>query len=59
LRHLHVGGCQTKVKIYNLHQNKLDEIIISGYFIGYPEKSKGYVFYCPNHTTRINVTGNA
>ncbi|KAL8159252.1 hypothetical protein V2J09_000789 [Rumex salicifolius] len=30
-----------------------------GSFIGYPEKSKGYVFYCPNHSTRIVETGNA
>ena len=32
---------------------------MSGYFIGYPEKSKGYRFYCLNHTTRILETGNA
>ena len=31
----------------------------SGYFIGYPEKSKGYRFYCPNHSPRIVETGNA
>ncbi|KAF7811384.1 Retrovirus-related Pol polyprotein from transposon TNT 1-94 [Senna tora] len=30
-----------------------------GYFIGYPEKSKGYRFYCPNHSPRIVETGNA
>ncbi|RWR92156.1 Gag-protease-integrase-RT-RNaseH polyprotein [Cinnamomum micranthum f. kanehirae] len=26
---------------------------------GYPEKSKGFRFYCPNHSTRIVETGNA
>ncbi|KAI5333286.1 hypothetical protein L3X38_023417 [Prunus dulcis] len=25
---------------------------ISCFFVGYPEKTKGYRFYCPNHTTR-------
>ncbi|XP_041020778.1 uncharacterized protein LOC121262387 [Juglans microcarpa x Juglans regia] len=30
--------------------SKLDE---SGYFIGYPDRSKGYKFYCPNRGTRI------
>ena len=38
---------------------KFDSITISGYFIGYPDKSKGYKFYCPNHSVRIVETGNA
>jgi hypothetical protein len=37
----------------------LDFRTISGYFIGYPEKSKGFRFYFPNHSTRIVETGNA
>ncbi|GAA0170758.1 hypothetical protein LIER_24950 [Lithospermum erythrorhizon] len=28
------------------------------FFIGYLEKSKGYRFYCPNHSTRIVETRN-
>ena len=32
--------------------------MISGYFIGYLEKSKGYRFYCPNHSPRIVETDN-
>ena len=32
---------------------------ISGYFIGYAERSKGYRFYCPSHTTRIVESRNA
>ena len=28
-------------------------------FIGYPMKSKGYRFYCPNHSTKIIKTDNA
>ena len=59
LRHLHVWGCQAEVRIYNPHEKKLDSRTISGYFIGYLERSKGYRFYCPNHSTRIVESGNA
>ena len=37
----------------------MDARTISGYFIGYPVKSKGYIFYCPTHSTRIVETENA
>ena len=37
----------------------MDERTISGYFIGYLEKLKGYIFYCPAHSTRIVEIGNA
>jgi len=43
LRHLHVWGCQAEVRIYNPQEKKLDARTISGYFIDYPTKSKGYV----------------
>ena len=59
LRHLHVWGCPAEARIYNSHEKKLDFKTISGYFIGYPMKSKGYRFYCPNHSTKIVETGNA
>ena len=59
LRHLHVWGCQAEVRIYNPHEKKLDSMTISCYFIGYPERSIGYRFYCPNHSTRIVESGNA
>ncbi|RVW60458.1 Retrovirus-related Pol polyprotein from transposon TNT 1-94 [Vitis vinifera] len=59
LRHLHVWGCPTEARIYNPHEKKLDFKTISGYFIGYPMKSKGYRFYCPNHSTKIVETSNA
>ena len=52
-KHLHVWRCQAKVKIYNPHERKLYSRTTSGYFIGYPEKSKEYRFYCPNYSTRI------
>ena len=58
LRHLHVWDCHAKIRIYNPQEKKLDERTINGYFIGYPKKSKGYMFYYPNHSTRIVETGN-
>ncbi|XP_075080360.1 uncharacterized protein LOC107807206 [Nicotiana tabacum] len=59
LKHLYVRGCPTEARVYNPQEKKLDSQTVSGYFIGYPEKSKGYVFYCPNHSSRIVETGNA
>nr|GEX30864.1 UBN2_2 domain-containing protein [Tanacetum cinerariifolium] len=40
-------------------RKKLDSRTISCYFIRYPERSKGYRFYYPNHTTRIVETRDA
>ena len=37
----------------------MDARTISGYVIGYPKNSKGYMFYCSNHSMRIVKTGNA
>lgn len=59
LRHLHVWGCQAEVRVFCPQEKKLDSRTVSGNFIGYPEKSKGYIFYCPNHSLRIVETGNA
>jgi len=59
LRHLHVWDCQAEIRIYNPHEKKLDARTINGYFIGYPEKSKGYMFYSPTHNKRIVEIGNA
>jgi len=58
-RHFHVWGCQVEVKIYNPQEKKLDARTISGYFISCPAKSKGYMFYCPTHSTKIVESGNA
>ena len=55
----HVWGHQAEVRIYNPHERKLDPRTISGFFIGYPEKSKCYRFYCPNHSMRILKSSNA
>ncbi|RVW18958.1 Retrovirus-related Pol polyprotein from transposon TNT 1-94 [Vitis vinifera] len=59
LRHIHIWGCPAEARIYNPHEKTLDSRMVSGYFIGYPDKSKGYRFYCPNHSVRIVETGNA
>ena len=59
LRHLHVWGCPAEARMYNPHEKKLDSRTVSGYFIGYPEKSKEYMFYYPNHSSRIIEIGNA
>ncbi|KAL4333668.1 hypothetical protein GQ457_07G003260 [Hibiscus cannabinus] len=58
LRHIRVWGCPSEVRIYNPQEKKLDPRTISGYFIGYAEKSKGYMFYCPSHSTRILESRN-
>ena len=59
LKHLRIWGCQAEVRLYNPHEKKFDSRTVSGFFIGYPEKSKGFRFYCPNHSTRIVETDNA
>ena len=59
LRHMRVWGCPSEVRIYNPREKKLDPRNISGYFIGYVERSKGYRFYCPSHNTRIVESRNA
>ncbi|KAL4302401.1 hypothetical protein GQ457_10G005890 [Hibiscus cannabinus] len=59
LQHIHIWGCPSKVRIYNPQEKKLDPRTISGYFIGYAEKYKGYRFYCPSHSTRIVESRNA
>ena len=45
-RHTRVWGCPSKVGIYNPQEKKLDPRTISGYFIGFAERSKGHRFYC-------------
>ena len=59
LRHIRFWGCPSEVRIYNPQEKKLDPRTISGYFIGYDERSKGYRFYCPSHNTRIVESRNA
>ena len=58
LRHIRVWGCPSEVRIYNPQEKKLGPRAINGHFIGYAEKSNGYRFYCPSHTTRIVESRN-
>ena len=44
---------------FNPHERKLDPRTVSGFFIGYAEKSKGYRFYCPSHTHKVVEARNA
>ena len=55
---MRIWGCPSEVRIYNLHDKKLDLRTLSGFFIGYAEMSKGYRFYCPSHSTRIVESRN-
>ena len=59
LNHVHIWGCQVEVRVYNPHERKLDPKTVSGFFIGYAEKSKGYRFYCPSHTHKVVEARNA
>jgi hypothetical protein len=43
-------------KVFNPHIGKLDFKTVSCHFIGYPEKSKGYHFYCSNRHTKFIET---
>ena len=53
LKYMHIWGCPAEVKVYNPHERSLDSRTVSGYFIGYPERSRGYRFFCPSHSMRI------
>jgi hypothetical protein len=56
LRHLCVWGCHAKVKVFNPNIGKLDPKTVTCHFIGYPDRSKGYRFYCPNNYAKIVET---
>ena len=56
LNHLRVWGSPTEAKVFNPNIRKLDSKIVSCYFIGYPEKSKGFRFYCPDRHTKFVET---
>ena len=55
---MRIWGYPLEVRIYNPQEKKLDLRTISEYFISYAEKSKGYRFCCPSHTTRIMESRN-
>jgi hypothetical protein len=53
LNYLLVWGYPTEAKIFNPNAGKLEPKTVSCHFIGYPEKSKGFHFYCPNRHRHI------
>ncbi|RVW79277.1 Retrovirus-related Pol polyprotein from transposon TNT 1-94 [Vitis vinifera] len=58
IRHLHVWGCPTEARPYKLNEKKLNSRIVSCYFVGYFERSRGFKFYDPS-TRSFFETGNA
>jgi hypothetical protein len=52
LNYIRVCGCPTEAKIFNPNTGKLEPKTVSCYFIGYPEKSKGFRFYYPDRYTK-------
>ena len=59
LSYLHVWGCPAEAKVFNPNIGKLDPKTVSCHFIGYPEKSKCYRFYCPDRHTKFVETRHA
>ena len=48
-----------EAKVFNPNIGKLDPKTVSCHFIGYPEKSKGFCFYCPDRHTKFVETRHA
>ena len=59
LNYMHVWGCPAEAKIFSPNAGKLDARTVSCHFIGYPDKSKGFRFYCPNQLTKFVETRHA
>ena len=59
LDYLRVWGCPAEAKLFDPNRGKLEPKTVSCHFIGYPEKSKGYRFYCADRYTKIVETRNA
>jgi hypothetical protein len=56
LNYLHVWDCPSEVKLFNSSIEKLDPKSVSYHFIGYPDKSNGFRFNCPDKYTNIVET---
>ena len=55
----HAWGCKAEAKLFNPQLGKLDPKTIRCHFIRYPQRSKGYIFYCPNRTIKFVETRHA
>jgi hypothetical protein len=51
-----VWGCPAEAKLFNPSIGKLDPKTVSCHFIGYPDKSKGFRFYCLDRYIKIVET---
>jgi hypothetical protein len=56
LNYLHVWGCPAEARLFNPSIGKLYPKTVSCHFIGYPDKSKGFRFYCPDRYIKIVKT---
>jgi hypothetical protein len=59
LKHLRVSESLAEAKVFNRNIGKLDPKTRSCHFIGYPKKSKGFRFYCPDRYTKFIETRHA
>jgi len=59
LQHLRVWGSPAEAKVFNPNIGKLDTKTVSCHLIGYPDRSKGFRFYCPNQFTKFVETRHA
>jgi hypothetical protein len=59
VNHLRVCGSAAEAKVFNPTIAKLDPKIVSCHFIGYPERSKGFRFYCLDRSTKFVETRHA
>jgi hypothetical protein len=56
LNYIRVWSCPAEANIFNPNAGKLEPKTVSCHFIGYPEKSKGFRFYCPDSHTKYVET---
>jgi hypothetical protein len=56
LNYLHMWDCPAEAKLFNPSIGLLDPKTVSCHFIGYPDKSKGFRFYCPDRYIKIVET---
>jgi hypothetical protein len=54
-----VWGSPAEAKVFNPNIGKLDPKTVSCHFISYPEKSKGFRFYCSDRYTKFVETRHA
>jgi hypothetical protein len=59
LNYFCVWGCPAEAKIFNQNTGKLEHKTVSCHFIGYPEKSMGFRFYCLDRHTKYVETRHA